>query len=147
MTEGELSFHVRRPPEVVFDFLVDLERAPEWADVLHRVERVTPGEVGVGTRYCGRVRLAGQVQDGELEIVRFERPGAFAYEARGGPARLTALFELEDDGGGTLVRHRYGLVLSGFAKMMEPMVRGMLAQRAQTAVDTLCAAIESTHRA
>ena len=144
MPQGELSFHVARPPQVVFDFLSDLERASEWAPILSEMEKRTPGKIGVGSLFGGRVTLAGQTESGELEITTFERPDVFAYEGRGGPARFTARFELQATGEGTQVEHRYTLELSGFAKMMAPMLAGVLDEKARSAVDALCRAIEDS---
>lgn len=143
MPDGSFSFHVPRPPEVVFDFLSDLERAPQWAEALASVERTTPGDLGTGTRYRGSIVLAGRSESGEIEIIEFERPRAFAYAGQGGPARFTAHFELLTVTGGTQLDHRYSLQLSGIAKMMEPMLRPKLEENAASAMAALRAAIES----
>lgn len=139
---GELSFRVEREPEHVFAVLADLERAPEWAPILSEMHKTTEGEVTLGSRFTGKVHLAGQTQAGELVVIECHRPEVFAYEGRGGPAVFRARFQLAPEDGGTRVQHRYQLELSGFAKMMAPVIGGLLEENASTMVESLRRRIE-----
>jgi uncharacterized membrane protein len=53
MTEikGATSIIVQAPPHVIYDYLLDFTRHPEWVSNLRRVEQVSPGPVGVGTKF------------------------------------------------------------------------------------------------
>ncbi len=42
---------IGRQPAMVFAYLADLENLPRWNYAISRTRKVTPGPVGVGTRY------------------------------------------------------------------------------------------------
>jgi Polyketide cyclase / dehydrase and lipid transport len=76
---------IARSPEDVFDNCVDLTREPEWNPKAKRVDNVTAGPIGLGTRYEAEF-LKGDAMS--IEFVRFERP--VAWESVGGSRRLDA---------------------------------------------------------
>jgi carbon monoxide dehydrogenase subunit G len=142
MTEGKVEFHVRRPPEEVFAALADLEQAPRWVPDLVSVEKQTPGPVGVGTRYSEVVRMGEKVSEAELEVTEHDPPRVFAHRGQGGPARFTARFTLTPDGEGTRVAHAYTVQLSGFAKLLTPVVARWIRKNAETAAEGLRRSLE-----
>src|SRR6266705_2744063 len=48
----EAEVDVKRPPEEVFDYCSDHSNEPEWNPMMKRIEKLTDGPVGVGTRYA-----------------------------------------------------------------------------------------------
>jgi len=90
------SVIVRCPPEVVFDYLSDLRAELEWNPKCERMEKLTEGPVGVGTRYQAKWKGSPTV---ELETVAFERPHSWAMH-NGGliEARLTCRLEAVPEG-------------------------------------------------
>jgi uncharacterized protein YndB with AHSA1/START domain len=75
----ENTIEIARSAEDVFDYWVDLAREPEWNPKAKRVEKVTDGPVGLGTRFEGEY-LRGDTMT--IEYVRFERPLAWATVGR-----------------------------------------------------------------
>ena len=71
----ENAVDIARSPEDVFDYCVDLTREPEWNPKARRVEQVTAGPIGLGTRYEAEF-LKGNTTT--IEFVRFEHPVAWA---------------------------------------------------------------------
>jgi hypothetical protein len=47
------AVEIRRSAEDVFDYCTDLSREPEWNPKTRRIEQVTGGPIGLGTRYEG----------------------------------------------------------------------------------------------
>jgi hypothetical protein len=45
------EIEIARSPETVFDYLTDITREVEWNPRTKRVEKLTPGPVGVGSRF------------------------------------------------------------------------------------------------
>jgi uncharacterized protein YndB with AHSA1/START domain len=70
---------IARPPEDVFDYCVDLTREPEWNPKARRIEKVTDGAIGVGTRFEAEF-LKGDSMT--IDYVRFERPVSWATVGR-----------------------------------------------------------------
>jgi uncharacterized protein YndB with AHSA1/START domain len=48
---GQAAITIQAPAELVFAYLADFERHPEWAANLGRVAPVTPGAAGVGATF------------------------------------------------------------------------------------------------
>lgn len=142
MARGSLAFDVAAPPEVVFRFVSDLGRAPEWVPELVSVTKLDPGPVRLGTRFAQVARIAGRESRTELRVTAFEPPRRFAHEGAGDSMRFAARFELEPRDGGTRVRHDYELHLGGLRALMEPLIAGRIEQRSAAAAEALKRAIE-----
>ncbi len=81
----ENAVEIARSPEDVFDYCVDLTREPEWNPKAKRVEKVTDGPIGLGTRYEAEF-LKGSPMT--IELVRFDRP--LEWKSVGRSSRLDA---------------------------------------------------------
>jgi uncharacterized protein YndB with AHSA1/START domain len=81
----ENAIDIARSPGDVFDYCTDLTREPEWNPKAKRVEKITDGPIGVGTRYEAEF-LQGSPMT--IELVRFERP--VEWESLGRSRRLDA---------------------------------------------------------
>ena len=46
--------HHRRPPEAVFDFVADERNEPRFNPQMLRAEQLSPGPIGLGTRFRAR---------------------------------------------------------------------------------------------
>ena len=68
----ENSIGIAAPAETVFDYVTDVRREREWNPQLREAEKLTPGPVGVGTRY--RVRFGRGVGAAIIENTAFDRP-------------------------------------------------------------------------
>jgi uncharacterized protein YndB with AHSA1/START domain len=66
----ENVIEIARSPEDVFDYWVDLGREPEWNPKAKRVEKLTEGPIGLGTRFEAEY-LKGDAMT--IEYVRFRR--------------------------------------------------------------------------
>jgi carbon monoxide dehydrogenase subunit G len=143
MQQGRNEFRVERPVSVVFAFVADVERAPEWVPDLLSVEKLTSGPIGVGTKYSEEVNQGGRAGKAELTVTRYEVDRLVVTEGHGGPATFTASYTFEPDGDATNVVHDYTLELSGIARLMAPMIHSWLEKNNQTAVENLKRILET----
>jgi len=74
MAVVENTIDIRSSPEDVFDYCTNLAREPEWNPKAKRVEKVSAGPIGLGTRYEAEF-LKGNPTT--IEFVRFDRPIAW----------------------------------------------------------------------
>lgn len=75
----ENAIEICRSPEDVFDYLTDITKEAGWNLRTRRVEKLTPGPIGLGTRF-GAEWIKGN--PAIVGYVRFERPMAWAAIAR-----------------------------------------------------------------
>jgi hypothetical protein len=84
----EAEVDITRLPEEVFDYCSDHRHEPEWNPMMTRIEKVTGGPVGAGTRYVAEFAKGPRMV---MECTRYERPAAWSLtgesavmKARGG---------------------------------------------------------------
>jgi uncharacterized protein YndB with AHSA1/START domain len=121
----ELKIYINRPPEAVFTFLRDkhLHRQKPGSAVL-ALDKVTSGEVAVGTRFREVVRmLPGYRGMIESEITDFQ-PFMLLGETFTGPGmRGKLLYHFCSDVGGTTLTQIQEFTFSKWMKALKPMVR------------------------
>jgi len=118
----EESVVVGRPPAEVYDFVADLERAPEWQSSLESVDV----ERGVELR-----TFAGHRREASFEVTERERPTRFGVESRAGSVRAHAVFAFTPVKAGTRVDFRLDVELDGAARLAAALLRGRLAREAR----------------
>jgi hypothetical protein len=133
------------PIEAAFDYVADVTRHPEWASDEMSVEVLTPGSVGIGTRYrtVDHSEVWNHDNVAEVEVTRYDRPSAFEIVCRDPHGEFSHLFTFseEDDGRVRIERH-YTIpeVVSDEARrrveammptVIEPARRRAMAQRGE----------------
>ena len=103
MIEARGSTDIARPIDEVFDYVVDARNEPKWLPGAKDVEKTTPGDVGLGTRFDGTYARAGKVT---LELVEYEPPHRFTFRARAQVVHFDDAVELSERDGKTHVEAR-----------------------------------------
>src|SRR3954469_19914851 len=95
-----VSVTADQPIDTGFAYFTDFRNENEWNVVAHDVEQVTPGPIGVGTRFAGDYDRMGRM---EYEIIEY-RPSTWA-EVRGSSAKFSwdSTFAFTAEGDGTRV--------------------------------------------
>jgi uncharacterized protein YndB with AHSA1/START domain len=81
----ENEVEIESSPEEVFDYATDLSREHEWNPKTRRVEKLTDGPIGAGTRFEATF-LKGDPMT--IEVLRFEGPRV--WESVGRSRRMKA---------------------------------------------------------
>lgn len=108
----ELRETIAAPPERVFAALTDVDSLPHWMSGLVRIERLTDGPFGKGTRFREVRKMFGREAAEVFDVVEFDPPRSFALFVDGrngssGKGEFRFRHTLAPKGGGT------ELVLSG----------------------------------
>jgi len=128
----ENSVDIPRSPEDVFDYLADQGHELGWNPDCLRMDKLTDGPVGVGTRFRAKWKQGPVVI---TECTRYERPRTWTYE-NGGPISVVLNVTLEPtDTGGTRLTSRgewtpHGwmrLALPVFVRVMRRAEKGVMA--------------------
>ena len=70
--EGEIV--IERPVEEVFDFVADERNEPRFNSRITRVEKLSPGPIGAGTRFRAEMTRMGLTAEMTVEFTGVERP-------------------------------------------------------------------------
>ncbi len=81
MTRIERSIAINRPPDEIFDLLVDLHRLPDWATNVVDTHAIADTPVRQGSTFRQILRIGGRTLDTEWRATEVERPRHVVYEA------------------------------------------------------------------
>jgi uncharacterized protein YndB with AHSA1/START domain len=126
--EHDFRTTVARPPEEVFDFLVDLRNAPQWEPNCQEVVKTSDGPIGKATTFRAKKGM-GRL---ESEIVEFERPAHFASRDTGRRMSCGLDFRCDPIAGGTQVSGKLWMEprgpMRGLMLLMRPRMKRMLGE-------------------
>ena len=74
--EGDIV--IERPLHEVFDFVADERNEPQYNPQMTRAEKVSPGPIGVGTRFNSVMTGVGPAAEMTIEFTEFDRPRRIA---------------------------------------------------------------------
>lgn len=114
----ENSVEIARSPEDVFDYLSDQGHEVEWNPDCLRMDKLTDGPVGVGTRFRAKWKQGPELV---TECTRYERPRTWTYE-NGGPISVVLTVTLEPtEAGGTRLTSRGEWTPHGWMRLAFPV--------------------------
>lgn len=149
MTGLELRRHVAAPPEKVFAIASDFARAPEIIGGITKLELLTDGPVGVGTRFREtRVFFKKEAAE-EMVVTTFDPPRGYSLGAESHGCRYLTEYRFEPSGDGTDVLFTFTATpLTTAARimsfLMKPMAKMMLKECAKQLDDVARAAEAKT---
>ena len=126
MTVVEADVLIARPPQEVFDYLMEPNHLPIWDSSILEAEKLTPGAPRIGTRWRGASKILGRRFTWVTEIQEFDAPRWSLSRTVEGDIGFTASYALQDEDGGT--RYTYWVDaepgLSGvFGRITDPLVQ------------------------
>jgi uncharacterized protein YndB with AHSA1/START domain len=135
----ENAIEISRPPEDVFDYLTDITKELEWNPRTRRVEKLTSGPIGPGTRF-GAEWIKGN--PAIVEYVTFDRPTAWTSVARS--RRLDAKGEgrISTTEQGSRVVIATKLRPKGMLALLLPVMRRTMHQREDENLERVKAILE-----
>lgn len=134
------------PPDVLFERIRDLAALPSLMPGLLRVEVLTPGPAGVGTRLRATRRVMGREASQELEVSAFEPPGGLVLRAEAGGIEILSAVMLEPEDEGRSTRLQVNVRLnprSVLARLAAGVVEGVARPLVERDLDDLKEAIEA----
>ena len=96
-----LAIHIDAPPEVVYDYVTDLTRHPEWADQKMEIT-VDSQPVAVGTTFTSTVRFVKAIP-ARGRVLEMQRPQTFVYECTDSSGTHRWTMRIQPDGTGSLL--------------------------------------------
>lgn len=146
MLRYESSITINRPVEVVFEYMMDIDREQEWQPNLREAEQSPTGEPGVGTRR----RYVSEFMDKRFETVYvntfYERNRRVAYEsARESDTQAEGEIIWDVVDGGTRVTMRVAVRIGGLLRFLpKSLIAPLFKRQLEDALARVKARLESS---
>lgn len=131
MAEMVMRQHVAAPPAEVFARASDFSRAAEVVSGITRVEMLTPGTVGLGTKFRETRVMFGKEANEVMEVVEWQPARRYALGALSCGTKYHSAFDFAPVDGGTEVTMTFRaepqtLTAKLMGAVMRPMMAGMV---------------------
>lgn len=147
MAQITIDRHIDAPIERVFQRITDFENAADVVSGITKVEMLTGGPVGQGTRFRETRVMFGREATEEMEVVSFDAPSSYALGAESHGTRYLSTFTLSEKHRGTEVHLLFEatpltLVAKIMSFLMKPMIKKVMAECSKD-LDDIKRAIEA----
>jgi uncharacterized protein YndB with AHSA1/START domain len=121
--EGEIL--IDRPVEEVFDYVADERNEPLYNPQMTRADKVTPGAIGLGTRFQSVMTGTGREVEMTIEFTEFDRPRRITERTHMTGMDISGALFFDPVESGTKMRWVWDLQPRGFYRFLGPLVRRM----------------------
>lgn len=128
--EGKII--VGRPVDAVFDFVADERNEPRFNPRLLRVEQISAGPIGVGTRFRAETGRMGRTAEMVIEWTAYERPRLLSSRTHMSAMDIRGTLTFEPAPEGTLMRWLWEVEPRGVFKLMGPLIARMGQRQEET---------------
>jgi uncharacterized protein YndB with AHSA1/START domain len=126
---------INAPPDRVFAVFADLRNADKNVKGIKKIEVLTDGPIGKGTRFRETRAMFGREQTETMEVTDFQPPRSYTVEANSCGCLCRSQFEFRPEGAGTAVQMNFQTTpLTFFAKLMSPLM-GLMAKTCKKMID------------
>lgn len=114
----------------MFDYLANPSNLPDWQTSKTSVEQLTDGPPGLGTRVRERTKPpVGKEFEQLVEFTEFDRPRRIRVHIVEGPQPIDGTWSFEPDAEGTKVSFAADGELRGAMRILQPLMKRMLARQ------------------
>jgi|EndMetStandDraft_9_1072997.scaffolds.fasta_scaffold106889_2 carbon monoxide dehydrogenase subunit G len=130
--------HIAAPPDVVFARASDFRRGAETITAIAKMEMLTTGPIGVGTRFRETRMMFGREATEEMTITAFEPPKRYTLSAESHGSRYHTELSFAPDGQGTRMTMTFqGTPVTLMARIMSVLMKPMMKKVAQACAKDL----------
>lgn len=101
MPKVEITKRIKAPQKQVWEFISDIEKAPEWVAVMKSLIHTTENPVKEGTVYRESSKIGPKESETEWKVTYFDAPHMQAHECEEPDFKATLKMRVEDNGDGT----------------------------------------------
>ena len=130
---------IRKPPETVFDYLVDPRNELKWNPAVERMEMIGDGPIGVGTKFNAKWKSSTPIV---TECVKFDRPHSWAYH-NDGPVTVDVEISLTENLEGTMLVSTFDAQPNGLFRLIFPVFLQIMKREEKANMGFLKQAVEA----
>ena len=140
-----LSERVRidAPAQTVFAYLVDIQNDTGWQKSTKSTRVSSDGPIQVGSTGVHTIKRMGMTDEFGWTVSEFEPGKRSAFTLTSGPATGGGGYSLDASDEGTTLTFAAEYQVSGFRRLLEPLVGSMMAKELRTDLQTLKDILES----
>lgn len=101
MPKVEIKKDIKAPQKQVWEFISDIEEAPEWVVVMKSLVETTENPVREGTVYRESSKIGPKESETEWKVTYFDPPHKQVHECDEPDFRATLTMRVDDNGDGT----------------------------------------------
>ncbi len=126
MADRSDSITIDRPVDEVWAYVTDVTNDSAWHTDILEARKTSEGPIGTGTVWHARFKPAMGISQGDMRVVTFEPDRRQVMKGDIGPMHPTLTYFLEPSDGGTTFTRHVQISVSGWMKIMSPMMGMML---------------------
>ncbi|MBI5353500.1 MAG: SRPBCC family protein [Chloroflexi bacterium] len=126
MINLDFSTLIDRPVKDVFVFVSDPNNMSKWNSAVVSIQQITPGAVGVGTKFKTVGEALGRRLEGELQVQTYEPQSKCGFQLKAGPMQMNLTLSLKTVGTGTKISLNVQGNPAGVFKLAEGVMTGQL---------------------
>ena len=131
MINLDLGTLIDKPVQDVFAFVANPNNMSKWNSAVVSLQQITPGAVGVGTRFKSVGEAMGRRIEGELQVVTYEPDTKCGFQLQAGPMQMHLTMSFKPVGTGT----KLSLNAQGNPAGIFKLAEGVLAGRVKTLME------------
>ncbi len=118
--DGEIV--INRPVDTVFDFVADERNEPRYNPRMLRVEKLSPGPIGLGSRFRAAMRTRPRPTKMTTEFTGYEPPWRLALRSQLSAMEIRGALTFDPVPEGTRMRWSWVVAPRGVFKLLTPVV-------------------------
>ena len=111
---------IRRPPELVFDFVADETNEPKYNPRMVRSRVLSSGPIGMGTKFLASFRSRGHMAPALIEYVDYRKPERIVSVTRMRWADVRGELGFSPAASGTRLQWSWDLHPVGLVRLLTP---------------------------
>ncbi|MCB0120440.1 MAG: SRPBCC family protein [Anaerolineales bacterium] len=117
---------IDRPMKDVFAFVANPNNMSKWNSAVVSLEQVSPGDVGVGTKFKSVGEMMGRRIEGEMQVTAYEPDTKCGFQVNAGPMKMDLTLSFKTVGTGTKVSLNAQGNPGGIFKLAEGVMTGQV---------------------
>jgi carbon monoxide dehydrogenase subunit G len=143
MFETNNTIFINRPPQDVFNVLIDPDKQSLFQNMTEAAEWTSNGSPGMGSTMKVVARFLGRKIESEIEVTAWEPPHRLDFKFVNGPYPAQVTNTLEPQGEGTLLTSGSHGEMGSFFKLAEGLVARQLEKQLASNYESLKLLMES----
>jgi carbon monoxide dehydrogenase subunit G len=134
---------VDKPMKDVFTFVANPNNMSKWNSAVVSLDQVTPGNVGVGTKFKSVGEMMGRRIEGEMQITAYEPDTKCGFQVNAGPMQVNLTLSFKTVGTGTKISLNAQGNPAGVFKLAEGVMAGRVKSMMEENLARLKSALET----